>query len=77
MSESDNFQKHALEFMRLAADCRRLAPDVHSPTLQRHFLRMAKIWTTGTERGLGADNAHQIQLNGLFQSTRRLRAGGP
>jgi hypothetical protein len=59
LSESDNFQKHALEYMRLAADCMQLAGNVHSPTLQRHFLRMARVWTTGAERGLDADNSVQ------------------
>ena len=57
MSESDSFQKHALECMRLAADCMQLAGDVHGPTLQRHFLWMASVWTTGAERDTGADNS--------------------
>jgi hypothetical protein len=77
VSESDNFQKHALESIRLAADCMQLAADVHSPTLQRHFLRMAKVWTAGAERGPGADNARQIQLNGLTQPTHGLRDSRP
>jgi hypothetical protein len=59
VSESDNFPKHVLECMRLAADCMQLAGDIHSPTLQRHFIRMARVWTTGAERGTGADNSHQ------------------
>ena len=59
MSESDNLRKHALECMRLAADCMQLAGDVHSPDLQRHFLWMARVWTTGAERGPGADNPVQ------------------
>jgi hypothetical protein len=53
VSESDDLQKHALECMRLAADCMQLVGDVHSPTLQRHFLRMARVWTTRAERGPG------------------------
>jgi hypothetical protein len=44
MSEADNLQKHALECTRLAADCMQLAGDVHSTTLQSHFLRMAREW---------------------------------
>jgi hypothetical protein len=51
VSESDNSRKHALECMRLAADCTQLADDVHSPTLQQHFLRMAKVWSTHAEQG--------------------------
>jgi hypothetical protein len=60
VSDSDNFQKHALEYMRLAADCMQLAGDVHSPTLQQHFLRMARVWTTRAERGPGVDNSLQV-----------------
>ena len=52
MSEPDS-QKHALECMRLAADCMQLVGDVASPALQRHFLRMARVWTTRAERGPG------------------------
>jgi hypothetical protein len=55
VSESDNLRKHALECMRLAADCMQLAGDVHSPTLQSHFLRMARVWPTLADRGPSAD----------------------
>ena len=55
MSASDNLRKHALECLRLAADCMQLVADLQSPTLQRHFLRMAREWTTRAERGPGAD----------------------
>ena len=55
MSESENFRKHALECTRLAADCMQLVGDVSSPTLQRHFLGMAREWTARAERGPGAD----------------------
>jgi hypothetical protein len=51
VSESDNLRKHALECMRLAADCMELAGDVHSPTLQSHFLRMARVWSAQADRG--------------------------
>ena len=50
MSESDKFQKHELECMRLAADCMQLVSDVHSPALQSHFLRMAKVWSILADR---------------------------
>jgi hypothetical protein len=53
VSESD-LRKHALECMRLAADCMQLVGDVPNPALQRHFLRMARVWTTRAERGPGA-----------------------
>ena len=45
MSESDDVRKHALECLRLAADCRNLAADVFDLDLRAHFLRMASIWT--------------------------------
>jgi hypothetical protein len=49
--------KHALECMRFAADCLRLADEVHNPTLQRHFLQMARIWSTHAEQGPVADKS--------------------
>jgi hypothetical protein len=50
-----DLQKHAIECMRLAADCRQLSGDVQNPTLQRHFLRMAEVWSTLAERGPSVD----------------------
>jgi len=50
VSESDKFQKHELECIRLAADCMQLVSDVHSPALQSHFLRMAKVWSILADR---------------------------
>ena len=56
MSKSDNFRKHELECMRLAADCMQLVGDVHSPALQSHFLRMARVWSSLADRGPSADS---------------------
>jgi hypothetical protein len=61
VSESDYLRKHALECTRLAADCMQLVGDVHSPTLQRHFLEMASAWTAQAEGGPGADEASRAQ----------------
>ena len=55
MSESDNSREHALECMRLAADCRQLADDVPSPALRSHFVRMATVWSDLAVRGPNAD----------------------
>ena len=55
MSKSDNFRKHELECMRLAADCMQLVGDVHSPALQSHFHRMALVWSSLADRGPSAD----------------------
>jgi hypothetical protein len=46
MSEPDPIRKHALECLRLEADCMHLAGDSESPRLRSHFLRMAHIWFT-------------------------------
>jgi hypothetical protein len=39
VSESDFSRKHALECLRLSADCMQLVGDVRSLILQRHFLK--------------------------------------
>ena len=49
MSRSDN--KHALECMRLEADCRQLVAEVHNTALEAHFARMAIVWSTMADRG--------------------------
>jgi hypothetical protein len=46
MSEPEQIRKHALECLRLEADCMQLAGDSESPKLRSHFLRMAHIWFT-------------------------------
>ena len=48
---SDYLRKHELQCLRLAAECMQLVGDVRSPALQRHFLGMAKVWTTEAENG--------------------------
>jgi len=63
VSESDYLRKHALECTRLAADCMQLVGDLHSPTLQRHFLEMANVWTAQAEHGPGAE-APRAQARG-------------
>jgi hypothetical protein len=55
VSDSDNWRRHALECLRLAADCMQLVGDVHNPALQRHLLRMAGLWSNRAERGQTAD----------------------
>jgi hypothetical protein len=55
VSESDHPQKHALECMRMAADCMQLAGDLQNPALQSHFVRMARVWSDLAVRGPNAD----------------------
>lgn len=42
--QSSGSRKHALECLRLAADCKQLAVKTESPILQSHFVRMAGVW---------------------------------
>lgn len=46
MAKLERLQKHALECLRLEADCMQLARDARNPNLQSHFLRMAQVWRT-------------------------------
>ena len=55
MIESNYLRKHALECTRLAAECMQLVGAVQSPTLQRHFLKMANVWTAQAEHGPGVE----------------------
>lgn len=52
---SDELRRHALECMRLAADCEQLARDVRDRDLATHFDEMAELWSSLAERGPGAD----------------------
>ena len=44
--KSYNSRKHALECLRLAADCRQMAGDVRTRPLRSHFHQMAELWAT-------------------------------
>ena len=55
MSESDYSRKHALECLRLEADCMQLAGDIQNPALQSHFVRMARVWSDRAVRGTNGD----------------------
>jgi hypothetical protein len=41
----DTLRKRQLECARLAADCQNLANDVGDPALQKHYRRMAEVWS--------------------------------
>ena len=62
MSESEHLRKHALECTRLATDCMQLVGDLHNPSLQSHFLRMARIWRFIADQGPSADT-QTMELN--------------
>ncbi len=50
MSALDNFLKHKIMCMRLAAECRGLAADAADPDLKAHFLRLDNSWEEMTDR---------------------------
>ena len=59
---SDDLRKRELECLRFAAECMQLVHEVRSPTLQRHFLGMARAWTTEAEKGSGTDGCPTTRL---------------
>ena len=70
MSESDYSRRHALECLRMEADCMQLAGDLQNPALQSHFVRMARVWSDLAVRGPNADNSDgkrilRIEANGI------------
>jgi hypothetical protein len=46
MFEAKQLQKHALECLRLQADCMQLAEVACSPNVRSHFASMARFWGT-------------------------------
>jgi hypothetical protein len=44
MFEAEQLRKHALECLRLQADCMELAAVAHCRNMQSHFVFMAKFW---------------------------------
>jgi len=54
MSQSNPSDRHALECLRLEAECRELAKNVRSVNLQNHYLRMATDWLAMAETGLAS-----------------------
>jgi hypothetical protein len=44
MFDTKQLRKHALECLRLQADCMELAGVAHGSNVQSHFVFMAKFW---------------------------------
>ena len=42
---SSNYRRE-LQCLRMAADCESLANDIRDPALQKHYRRMAEIWSS-------------------------------
>ena len=55
MFEAKQLQKHALECLRLQADCMQLAGVACSPNVQSHFASMARFWGTLAVSGPSSD----------------------
>ncbi len=55
VSQSDNSRKHALECLRMEADCLHLAREVDSPTLQSYFTNQAKEWSALADASMNSD----------------------
>ena len=60
MSEPKQLRKHALECLRLEADCMQLVGDTHNPNLQSHFLRMARVWSSLAVSGPSANSGPEL-----------------
>ena len=72
VSESDNSRKHALECLRLEADCMQLAGVVHGPALQTHFVRMAGEWSSLAVQRPQADARLRTEPNGVNLARARI-----
>ena len=55
MAGPEQLRKHALECLRLEADCMQLAGDAPNPNSQSHFLRMARVWSAMAVSGPSAN----------------------
>jgi hypothetical protein len=55
MSEAKQLQRHALEWLRLQADCMQLAGAALSLNVRSHFVSMAQFWGTLAALGPNSD----------------------
>ncbi len=60
MPMSDKSRKHALECLRLEADCRELARRFDNPTLKSHFSSMAREWSRLALHGVVASEGETL-----------------
>jgi len=51
VSEADGSQKHALESLRMEADCMRLVAETVRPNLRPHFLGWPPSWAALASSG--------------------------
>jgi hypothetical protein len=60
MFEAKQLRKHALECLRLQADCMELAGVAPSSNVQSHFVSMATFWGNLAESGPSSNAALKI-----------------
>ena len=60
MFEAKQLQRHALECLRLQADCMELAGVARSPNVQSHFVSMARFWGTLAASGPSSDAGSKL-----------------
>ena len=68
MSKPEQMRKHALECLRLEADCMQLAGDARNPNVQSHFVRMAGFWSSLALSGPSTNAGHTLAA-GKAQTT--------
>jgi hypothetical protein len=60
MFEAKQLQRHALECLRLQADCVELAGVARSPNVQSHFVSMARFWGTLAASGPSSNTRSKL-----------------
>jgi len=60
MSKPEQLRQHALECLRLEADCMQLAGDARNPNVQSHFVRTARLWSGLAVSGPSANAGRQL-----------------
>ncbi len=68
VSEPERSRKHALECLRLEADCMQLAGTARSQSLRSHFVRMAGFWSSLALSGPSTNAGHTLAA-GKAQTT--------
>jgi hypothetical protein len=60
MFDAKQLQKHALECLRLQADCMQLVGVAQSPDVQSHFVSMARFWGALAISGPNSDSGPKL-----------------
>lgn len=60
MFDAKQLQNHALECLRLQADCVRLAGVARNPNVRSHFVAMARFWGTVAASGPSPDAGSKL-----------------